>query len=82
MHIHRNFTPAHAKTLRQEMVVSLFFKAIIIPEVLWSLGAPPPHGLFGSGTVLSALVLGSVLATFMMTIAITSIIRLRVAKVR
>lgn len=78
--MHRNFTPAHAKTLRQEMVVSLLFNAVIIPLILWLLGAPAPQTLFGPGTVLAALVPGAAAATFMMTIVVTTIVRARVSK--
>ncbi len=78
--MHRNFTPAHATTLRQETVVSLIFNAAIIPLILWLTGVAPPQTLLGPSSIFAALIPGAAAATLMMTIIVTLVVRARVAK--
>lgn len=73
-------TAAHKAVLAQEMTVSTAINAILPAAIIWFLDVAPPQNLLGSNTILAAIVPASGLATFIMTIVLTFIIRMRVAK--
>ena len=78
--MHPNYTPAHAKALAQETVVSTCINAFLPAGIIWFLNVTPPQVLIGPNDILAALVPGAGAATFAMTLILTMIVRTRVAK--
>ena len=62
------------------MAVSTAINALLPAAIIWFLDVAPPQSLIGANTILAAIVPASGLATFIMTIVLTFIIRTRVAK--
>lgn len=65
--------------LNQETVVSTLINAVVPPAIVWFLKVPPPQALLGPHSILGAIVPASGLATLVMTLIITLIVRRRVA---
>ena len=64
--------------VRREMVISILINAFIPASIIFALNALPPERLFGSSSLVAAMVPAAGLATFVMTLIITLIIRKRV----
>lgn len=71
---------AHKAALRQEVAVSTAINALVPAAIIWLLDVSPPQRLIGPDTILGALVPASGLATLVMTLVLTAIVRARVAK--
>lgn len=78
--MHPNYTPAHARALGQETVVSTCINAFLPAAIIWFLNVTPPQVLVGPNDILAALVPGAGAATFAMTLILTMIVRTRVIK--
>ena len=74
-----HLSPAHSAALRQETAVSVAINALLPAAVIWLLDVTPPKSLLGPHPILAAIVPASGLATFVMTVVLTSIVRARVA---
>ena len=62
------------------MVVSTAINALVPAAIICLLDVAPPQSSLGANSILTAIVPASGLATFFMTIVLTFIIRMRVAK--
>ena len=76
--MHRNYTPTIAGALAKETVISVAFNAVVPAGIIWLIGVAPPQSLFGPDSILPPLVMGAGIATFGMTLVLTTIIRARV----
>ena len=72
--------PQHRRIVRQETIVSVVINALVPAGIIWFLDAAPPGSLFGNHPLLAAILPAAGLATFMMTMILTTLIRLRVRK--
>ena len=70
----------HRAVVRSETIVSTAIYALVPSVVLWCVGAPPPQAMFGQQGITTPLLLAAGVGTFMMTLVLTSIVRLRVRK--
>ncbi len=72
--------PSHViATMREEIAVSTLINAFGPTLVIWLLHVSPPQVLVGPHDILSVLVLGAGVATLLMTLILTLVIRKRVA---
>ena len=76
----RPLGPEHERAVRRERVISTAINALVPAAIIWALDLVPPKRLIGPHDILSALVPASGLATLVMTLVLTLIIRARVAK--
>ena len=76
----RGIGPEHNKAVRQERVVGTAINALLPAAIIWILDVPPPQRLIGPHDILAAIVPASGMATLVMTLILTLIIRARVAK--
>ena len=72
--------PEHRQAVRNETVVSIAINSLVPAVIIWFLDASPPQTLFGEHGILGAMVPAAGLATLMMTLALTNIVRVRVRK--
>ena len=70
---------AHRSTLRQETAVSTAINALVPAAIIWLLDVNPPQRLVGQDAILAAMIPASGLATLIMTVVLTLIVRARVA---
>lgn len=77
--MHCNYTPAIKATLAKETVISVLFNALVPAGIIWLLDVAPPRSLFGPDSILPPLIFGAGIATFGMTLVLTTIIRARLA---
>lgn len=69
---------AHRAAVRAETLVSVAINAVVPAAIIRVLAAPPPVALLGDPPLLPGLLLGSGLATLLMTLVVTTLIRGRV----
>lgn len=70
----------HRGALRNETIVSVGINAVLPSAVIWLLDVAPPRTLTGPEGILGAMLPAAGLATLMMTLTLTAIIRARVRK--
>ena len=72
--------PEHRQAVRNETVVSIAINSLIPSAIIWFVDASPPQTLTGEHGILRAMIPAAGLATFLMTIVLTAIVRARVRK--
>jgi hypothetical protein len=75
---HPNFKAEHANALKQETLVSTAINALLPAAIIWFLDVTPPQTLVGPHDILGAIVPASGLASLVMTLVLTAIVRQRV----
>lgn len=70
----------HRAVVRQETVVSIAINALLPAGIIWVLDVPPPQTLLETQPIARDMLAASGLATFMMTLVLTLIIRMRARK--
>lgn len=71
---------AHRVVVRQETVVSVAINALAPAAIIWFLDVPPPQTLLETQPIVRDMLAASGIATFMMTLVLTLIVRARVRK--
>jgi hypothetical protein len=69
--------PVARRIIAGDWLISMLVNTLIIPAILWGLGAPAPRGLAGANGVLADAVRSTVNPMLMMTVMITAELRLR-----
>ena len=69
--------PVARRIIAGDWLISILVNTVIIPAILWVLGAPPPRGLAGANGVIADAVRSTVNPMLMMTVMITAELRLR-----
>ena len=69
--------PAVRRIIAGDWLISILINTLVIPAILWGLGAPPPHGLTGANGIIADAVRSTVNPMLMMTVMITAELRLR-----
>jgi hypothetical protein len=72
--------PEHRQAVRTETVVSIAINSLVPAAIIWFLDVPPPLTLFGEHAILGSLLPAAGLATLLMTLVLTNIVRVRVRK--
>ena len=72
--------PQHRAAVRNETVVSIAINSLVPAAIIWFLEASPPQTLTGEYGILGSLLPAAGLATLMMTLVLTNIVRARVRK--
>lgn len=70
--------PGHWSAVRNETMVSVAINALIPTAIIWLVGLAPPERLDGETGLLQAMTKASGLATTLMTLVVTLLIRARV----
>ena len=71
---------AHRAAVRTETLVSIAINALVPTLVIWLLGVSPPASLLGQGGILPSMLPAAGIATFVMTLLLTQIVRARVRR--
>lgn len=71
---------AHGAMLNGEIAISTAINALVPAALIWFLDVTPPQRLVGPDDLMRAIVPASGLATFIMTLVLTPVIRARVAR--
>ena len=69
--------PEARRIIANDFLISMLVNTLIIPVILWALGAQPPRGLTGANGVIADAVRSTVNPMLMMTVMITAELRLR-----
>ncbi len=72
--------PEHRQAVRNETVVSIAINSLIPAAIIWFLEASPPQTLTGENGILGSMLPAAGLATLLMTLVLTNIVRFRVRK--
>lgn len=72
--------PAHRQAVRNETVVSIAINSLIPAAIIWFINASPPQTLTGDHGILGSMLPAAGLATLLMTLVLTNIVRFRVGK--
>lgn len=72
--------PEHRQAVRTETIVSVAINAIAPAAIIWVVDASPPQTLTGEHGILGAMLPAAGLATLLMTLVLTNIVRVRVRK--
>lgn len=72
--------PEHRRAVRNETVVSIAINSLIPAAIIWFVDAVPPQTLIGGHAILGSMLPAAGLATLLMTIVLTNIVRFRVRK--
>ena len=69
--------PVARRIIAGDWLISILINTLVIPAILWGLGAPAPRGLAGANGVIADAVRSTVNPMLMMTVMITAELRLR-----
>lgn len=72
--------PQHRKAVRDETIVSIAINSLIPAAIIWFVEANPPQTLTGEYGILGSMLPAAGLATLLMTLVLTNIVRFRVRK--
>jgi hypothetical protein len=72
--------PEHRLAVRNETVVSIAINSLIPAAIIWFVDASPPQTLTGEYGILGSMLPAAGLATLLMTLVLTNIVRVRVRK--
>ncbi len=72
--------PKHRRAVRTETVVSVAINSLVPAAIIWVLDVSPPLTLFGEHGILGSMLPAAGLATLLMTLVLTNIVRVRVRK--
>ncbi|HEX8300708.1 hypothetical protein [Sphingomonas sp.] len=72
--------PEHRQAVRNETLVSIAINSLVPAGIIWSLGVSPPQMLFGADGIIGSMIPAAGLATLIMTLVLTMIVRARVRK--
>ena len=72
--------PEHRQAVRNETVVSMAINSLVPAAIIWFLDVSPPLALVGPQGILGSLLPAAGLATLLMTLVLTNIVRFRVRK--
>jgi hypothetical protein len=72
--------PKHRQAVRAETVVSIAINSLVPAAIIWFLDVSPPRTLFGEHGILGSMLPAAGLATLLMTLVLTNIVRARVRK--
>ena len=72
--------PEHRRAVRTETIVSIAINSLIPAAIIWFVEAHPPQTLIGERGILASMLPAAGLATLLMTLVLTSIVRARVRK--
>ena len=72
--------PEHRRAVRNETVVSIAINSLIPAAIIWFLDVSPPQTLTGQTGILGSMLPAAGLATLLMTLVLTNIVRFRVRK--
>ena len=70
--------PEHRRAVRNETVVSIAINSLVPAATIWFVDASPPRTLIGEHGILGSMLPAAGLATLMMALVLTSIVRARV----
>ncbi len=70
--------PEHRQAVRVETVVSAAINSLLPAATIWFVGASPPLTLTGEHGIIGSMLPAAGLATFVMTLVLTNIVRFRV----
>jgi len=68
----------HRRAVRNETIVSVAINALAPTAIIWTAGVAPPETMTGHQPLIEPLIMASGLATLLMTIIVTHLIRGRV----
>ena len=72
--------PEHRKAVRDETIVSIAINSLAPAGIIWFLNASPPQTLTGEYGILGSMLPAAGMATLLMTLVLTNIVRFRVRK--
>ena len=72
--------PEHRLAVRNETIVSVAINSIVPAAIIWFVGASPPLTVVGEAGIAGSMLPAAGLATVMMTLVLTYIVRMRVRK--
>ena len=72
--------PEHRQAVRTETIVSIAINSLIPAAIIWFIEAHPPQTLTGEQGILGSMLPAAGLATLLMTLVLTNIVRARVRK--
>jgi hypothetical protein len=72
--------PEHRQAVRNETIVSIAINSLIPAAIIWFVEARPPQTLTGEHGILGSMLPAAGLATLLMTLVLTTIVRFRVRK--
>jgi len=72
--------PEHRRAVRNETVVSVAINSLVPAAIIWFVEAHPPETLVGPEGIIASMVPAAGMATLLMTLILTLIVRARVRK--
>ena len=72
--------PEHRQAVRNETIVSVAINSLVPAAIIWFLDASPPQTLIGDAAIVGSMLPAAGLATLLMTLVLTNIVRFRVRK--
>jgi hypothetical protein len=72
--------PEHRRAIRIETAISTAINSLVPAAIIWFVQLPPPDSLVGVNGIVGPMTKASGLATFLMTLVLTTIVRMRVRK--